>query len=54
MNILEKIKEASRECDMIQNLPLEDQPEALLMLNVKLDFYNLELEDLELDLELED
>lgn len=47
MNILEKIQEAKRECDMIQDLPLEEQQEALLMLNVKLDFYNLELEDLE-------
>ena len=32
---------------MIQNLPLEEQQEALLMLNVKLYFYNLELEELE-------
>ena len=49
MNILEKIQAAKKELELIQELDSpEDKAEALLFLNVKLDFYNLELEDLEI------
>lgn len=52
MNILEKIQAAKKELELIQEL---DSPEVkareLLFLNIKLDFYTLELEDLE-DLEV--
>lgn len=52
MDILEKIQAAKKELELIQELDSpEDKAEALLFLNVKLDFYNLELEDLE-DLEI--
>lgn len=46
MNILEKIQAAKNELETIKTLPEKERQEALLMLNVKLDFYNLELEDL--------
>ena len=48
MNILEKIQAAKKELELIQELDSpEDKAKALLFLNVKLDFYTLELEDLE-------
>lgn len=52
MNILEKIQAAKKELELIQELDSpEDRAKALLFLNMKLDFYTIELEDLE-DLEV--
>ena len=52
MDILEKIQAAKKELELIQELESpEDKTKALLFLNVKLDFYTIELEDLE-DLEI--